>query len=308
MNAISIENLRKEYDGIVAVDGISFSVEEGEIFALLGPNGAGKTTTVRILTCQIKSTEGTAKIFGYDVNKDCSKIRRIIGIMPQETSLNELLTAEQNILFYGMLYDLPVREIKKRGKELLEAMGLFHRKDELVKNFSGGMKQRLSLIIALLHKPKILFLDEPTTGLDPQARRHIWEFIREINSEGTTIFLTTHYMEEADYLCDRVAIMDNGKIIALDTPAKLKNMMEREKILQIEMDYDEGVIEAIKSVNGVKQVSSEDGIIKIIVEDRKGLLLDIIRNVSDRNIKFIATVEPTLEDVFIVLTGKRLRD
>jgi len=160
----------------------------------------------------------------------------------------------------------------------------------------------------LLHKPKILFLDEPTTGLDPQARRHIWEFIREINNEGTTIFLTTHYMEEADYLCDRVAIMDNGKIIALDTPAKLKNMMEREKILQIEMDYDEGVIEAIKSVNGVKQVSSEDGIIKIIVEDRKGLLLDIIRNVSDRNIKSIATVEPTLEDVFIVLTGKRLRD
>ena len=308
MNAISIENLRKEYDGIVAVDGISFSVEEGEIFALLGPNGAGKTTTVRILTCQIKSTEGTAKIFGYDVNKDCSKIRRIIGIMPQETSLNELLTAEQNILFYGMLYDLPVREIKKRGKELLEAMGLFHRKDELVKNFSGGMKQRLSLIIALLHKPKILFLDEPTTGLDPQARRHIWEFIREINNEGTTIFLTTHYMEEADYLSDRVAIMDNGKIIALDTSAKLKSMMEREKILQIEMDYDEGVIEAIKSVNGVKQVSSEDGIIKIIVEDRKGLLLDIIRNVSDRNIKSIATVEPTLEDVFIVLTGKRLRD
>ncbi|MCD6447502.1 MAG: ATP-binding cassette domain-containing protein [Thermoplasmata archaeon] len=308
MNAISIENLRKEYDGIVAVDGISFSVEEGEIFALLGPNGAGKTTTVRILTCQIKSTEGTAKIFGYDVNKDCSKIRRIIGIMPQETSLNELLTAEQNILFYGMLYDLPVREIKKRGKELLEAMGLFHRKDELVKNFSGGMKQRLSLIIALIHKPKILFLDEPTTGLDPQARRHIWEFIREINNEGTTIFLTTHYMEEADYLCDRVAIMDNGKIIALDTPAKLKNMMEREKILQIEMDYDEGVIEAIKSVDGVKQISDEDGIIKIIVEDRKGLLLDIIRNISDRNIKSIATVEPTLEDVFIVLTGKRLRD
>jgi len=308
MNAISIENLRKEYDGIVAVDDISFSVEEGEIFALLGPNGAGKTTTVRILTCQIKANGGAAKIFGYDVNKDCSKIRRIIGIMPQETSLNELLTAEQNILFYGMLYDLPVKEAKKRGEELLEAMGLFHRKDELVKNFSGGMKQRLSLIIALLHKPKILFLDEPTTGLDPQARRHIWEFIKEINNEGTTIFLTTHYMEEADYLCDRVAIMDNGKIIALDTPAKLKSMMEREKILRIEMDYDEGVIEAIKNVDGVKQISDEDGIIKIIVEDRKGLLLDIIRNISDRNIKSIATVEPTLEDVFITLTGKRLRD
>ena len=308
MNAISIENLRKEYDGIVAVDGISFSVEEGEIFALLGPNGAGKTTTVRILTCQIKANGGAAKIFGYDVNKDCSKIRRIIGIMPQETSLNELLTAEQNILFYGMLYDLPVKEAKKRGEELLEAMGLFHRKDELVKNFSGGMKQRLSLIIALLHKPKILFLDEPTTGLDPQARRHIWNFIKEINNEGTTIFLTTHYMEEADYLCDRVAIMDNGKIIALDTPAKLKSMMEREKILRIEMDYDEGVIEAIKNVDGVKQISDEDGIIKIIVEDRKGLLLDIIRNISDRNIKSIATVEPTLEDVFITLTGKRLRD
>ncbi len=308
MKAISIENLRKEYDGIVAVDGISFDVEEGEIFALLGPNGAGKTTTVKILTCQLRATEGNAKIFGLDIGKDCSRIRKIIGIMPQETSLNEFLTAEQNILFYGMLHDLPAKEIKRRARVLLKEMNLFERKDELVKNFSGGMKQRLSLIVALIHKPKILFLDEPTTGLDPQARRRIWEFIEEINKEGTTVFLTTHYMEEADYLCDRVAIMDNGKIIALDSPSELKRTMEREKIIQIDMNYDEETLEKIKGVDGVKHVSGEDGKIKIIVDDRKGLLLDIIKNISDRNIRAISTVEPTLEDVFIALTGKRLRD
>ena len=308
MKAISIDKLKKVYDGVVAVDGISFHVEEGEIFGLLGPNGAGKTTTVKMLTCQIKATKGKASIFGYDINKDCNKIRKIIGIMPQETSLNELLTAEQNILFYGMLYGLSRKKIKERGEKLMKAMDLFHRKKDLVKNFSGGMKRRLSLIIALLHQPKILFLDEPTTGLDPQARRYIWEFIKDIKEKGSTIFLTTHYMEEADYLCDRVAIMDNGRIIAMDSPSKLKSMIEKEKILRIEVDFEENVLEEIKKIDGVKQVIHSDGILKIIVEDRKGLLLDILKNLSDKNIKYIETVEPTLEDVFIALTGKKLRD
>ena len=308
MKAISVSKLKKTFNGVVAVDGISFDVEEGEIFGFLGPNGAGKTTTVRILTCQLKATGGKASIFGYDINKDCNEIRRLIGILPQETSLNELLTAQQNILFYGILYDLPKKVIKRRGEELLSIMGLEHRKNDLVKNFSGGMKQRLSLVLAMLHEPKLLFLDEPTTGLDPQARRHIWKFIKEINSQGTTIFLTTHYMEEADTLCNRVAIIDSGKIITIGSPAELKSRMEKEKILEVEVDCDENTINDLKNVPGVKQVSYANGLLKIIVEDRKGLLLDIVKNLSDKNIKSISTAEPTLEDVFISLTGKRLRD
>jgi len=187
-------------------------------------------------------------------------------------------------------------------------MELSHRKKDLVKTFSGGMKQRLNLILALLHKPKLLFLDEPTTGLDPQARRRIWEFIKEINEQGTTIFLTTHYMEEADNLADRVAIIDNGKIISLGKPSELKRKMRKEKILEVEIEHDERIADSIKTVEGVKQLTYENGKLRIIVEDRKGLLLDIVRVLSDKNIKSLITAEPTLEDVFIYLTGKRLRD
>ncbi len=308
MKAIYVSNLKKYFNGIKAVDGISFEVEEGEIFALLGPNGAGKTTTVKMLTCQLKPTDGKANIFGYDIIKNASKIRKLIGIVPQEKALNELLTAEQNLYFYGMLYDLPKKKIRKKADELLSIMELEKRKKELVKNFSGGMKQRLNIILALLHEPKLLFLDEPTTGLDPQARRHIWEFIKKINKEGTTIFLTTHYMEEADNLCNRVAIIDNGKIIEMDTPSNLKKKLEKEKILEIEIEYDEKMVQKIKEIKGIKQAIYSDGFLKLIVEDRKKLLLDIVKVLSDRNIKSIETLEPTLEDVFIALTGKRLRD
>ena len=312
MSAIVVENLKKYFNGIKAVDGVSFEVEEGEIFALLGPNGAGKTTTVRLLTCQIKPTEGKASVFGYDIVKEGNKIRKLIGIVPQERALNELLTAEQNLYFYGMLYDLPKRQIKRKIDELLPIMGLEYRRKELVKNFSGGMKQRLSIILALLHEPKLLFLDEPTTGLDPQARRHIWKFIREINDKGTTVFLTTHYMEEADNLCNRVAIIDNGKIIALDKPSNLKRKLEREKIVEIEVDIEtdaeKKLLEKLKGIEGIKHLNYSNGILKLFVEDRKGLLLDVIKTLSEKNIKAMATVEPTLEDVFISLTGKRLRD
>ena len=308
MKAIEVQNLKRVFDGIIAVNDISFDVEEGEIFGFLGPNGAGKTTTVKMLTCQLVPSEGEAKVFGYDIRKECNIIRKIIGIVPQEASLHELLTAEQNIFFYGMLYDIQKKEIRRRAEELLSAMELSHRKKDLVKTFSGGMKQRLNLILALLHKPKLLFLDEPTTGLDPQARRRIWEFIKEINEQGTTIFLTTHYMEEADNLADRVAIIDNGKIISLGKPSELKRKMRKEKILEVEIEHDERIADSIKTVEGVKQLTCENGKLRIIVEDRKGLLLDIVRVLSDKNIKSLITAEPTLEDVFIYLTGKRLRD
>jgi ABC-2 type transport system ATP-binding protein len=305
--AIEVKGLSKAYDGVPAVDEISFNVRKGEIFGFLGPNGAGKSTTVKMLTSQLPLTAGRVRVFGYEVTQ-AGIVRKLIGIVPQELSLNELLTAKQNMSFYGTLYGVPRKKIEEKAEELLSIMELRHRQNELVKNFSGGMKQRLNIILALLHNPKVLFLDEPTTGLDPQARRRIWDFIKEINGQGTTIFLTTHYMEEADYLCDRVAIIDEGKIVAMDTPFELKKKLEKEEVVEIRIDYDDNLIKDVESVRNVKQVGYADGALKVIVKDRKGLLLDIVKSLSRRNIKSLSTVEPSLEDVFVALTGKRLRD
>ena len=307
MNAISVHDLCKNFNGVIAVDNVSFNVMEKEIFGFLGPNGAGKSTMVQILTSQLPSSSGTAQIFGNDIAQ-ARMVRSLVGIVPQEVSLNELLTAKQNILFYGTLYSVPRKKIEEKAEKLLSIMELQHRKNDLVKTFSGGMKQRLNIILALLHNPKVLFLDEPTTGLDPQARRRIWEFIKDINGQGTTIFLTTHYMEEADRLCDRVAIIDEGKIIAIDTPFELKKKLRREAVVEIKMDYDDMLIRDVEGVSDVKQVSYANGTLKLIVKERKGLLLDIMKNLSSRNIKSLTTLEPNLEDVFLALTGKRLRD
>ena len=307
MNAISVHNLCKNFNGIIAVDNVSFNVMEKEIFGFLGPNGAGKSTMVQILTSQLPSSSGTAQIFGNDIAQ-ARMVRSLVGIVPQEVSLNELLTAKQNILFYGTLYSVPRKKIEEKAEKLLSIMELQHRKNDLVKTFSGGMKQRLNIILALLHNPKVLFLDEPTTGLDPQARRRIWEFIKDINGQGTTIFLTTHYMEEADRLCDRVAIIDEGKIIAIDTPFELKKKLRREAVVEIKMDYDDMLMKDVQNIRDVKQVNYANGTLKLIVKERKGLLLDIMKNLSSRNIKSLTTLEPNLEDVFLALTGKRLRD
>ena len=307
MNAISVHDLCKNFNGVIAVDNVSFNVMEKEIFGFLGPNGAGKSTMVQILTSQLPSSSGTAQIFGNDIAQ-ARMVRSLVGIVPQEVSLNELLTAKQNILFYGTLYSVPRKKIEEKAEKLLSIMELQHRKNDLVKTFSGGMKQRLNIILALLHNPKVLFLDEPTTGLDPQARRRIWEFIKDINGQGTTIFLTTHYMEEADRLCDRVAIIDEGKIIAIDTPFELKKKLRREAVVEIKMDYDDMLMKDVQNIRDVKQVNYANGTLKLIVKERKGLLLDIMKNLSSRNIKSLTTLEPNLEDVFLALTGKRLRD
>ncbi len=307
MNAISVHDLCKNFNGVIAVDNVSFNVMEKEIFGFLGPNGAGKSTMVQILTSQLPSSSGTAQIVGNDIAQ-ARMVRSLVGIVPQEVSLNELLTAKQNILFYGTLYSVPRKKIEEKAEKLLSIMELQHRKNDLVKTFSGGMKQRLNIILALLHNPKVLFLDEPTTGLDPQARRRIWEFIKDINGQGTTIFLTTHYMEEADRLCDRVAIIDEGKIIAIDTPFELKKKLRREAVVEIKMDYDDMLIRDVQNIRDVKQVNYANGTLKLIVKERKGLLLDIMKNLSSRNIKSLTTLEPNLEDVFLALTGKRLRD
>lgn len=307
MNAVEVNGLVRKFDSLTAVNEISFDIKEGEIFGFLGPNGAGKSTTVNMLTCQIRKTSGDAKIFGTDIG-DAKKIRKKIGIVPQEMSLNGLLTAKQNLFMYASLYDVPKKEIDRKSEELLDAMGMLKRKNDLVKTFSGGMKQRLNVILGLMHKPEILFLDEPTTGMDPQARRMIWDFIKNINKEGMTIFLTTHYMEEADCLCDRVAVIDEGRIQAIDTPMNLKRKLKEQDIIMVQVEYDEKIVSDIEAVEGVNKAVYEKGVLKLYITDRDRLLLDIAKALSERPIRSISSVEPTLEDVFISITGKSLRD
>ena len=223
---IQVENLVKCFGALKAVRDISFQVREGELFGFLGPNGAGKTTTINILCTLLTPTSGKALVAGHDVVQYPTEVRRSIGIIFQDPSLDERLTALENLKFHAMLYHLPRKKTAERMEMLLEMVGLSERRDDLVKTFSGGMKRRLEIVRGLLHYPKVLFLDEPTLGLDPQTRNHIWNYVRELRQkEGLTLFLTTHYMEEADQ-CDRIAIMDEGKIIALDTPAAFKQRLE----------------------------------------------------------------------------------
>ncbi len=222
MEAIKVDHLTRRYNGLVAVDSISFSVEQGEVFGFLGPNGAGKTTTINMLCTLLKPTSGIAQVGCCDVSKEPNKVRREIGIIFQDPSLDDRLTADDNLRFHGYLYHMKREMIEERIPEVLELVELGDRRGEIVKKFSGGMKRRLEIARGLMHRPKILFLDEPTIGLDPQTRAHIWEYILKMRREtGLTIFMTTHYMQEAE-VCDRIAIIDHGNIVALDSPAKLK--------------------------------------------------------------------------------------
>jgi len=223
VNEISIlmDNIVKRFEDVIAVDGVSLQVKEGELFGLLGPNGAGKTTTVNILCGLIKPTSGNAMVGGYDVQKENTKVKELIGVCPQETAIYPYLTGAENVELFGNLYTLDKNTLRVRQKMLFEKMGLTQDAKRRVEKYSGGMKRRLSLIMALIHDPQIIFLDEPTIGMDPQSRRAVWDFMVELKKESKTIFLTTHYMEEAEALCDRVGIIDRGKLIALDSPKEL---------------------------------------------------------------------------------------
>ena len=236
-NIIEVRNLVKKFGKIIAVDDISFEVKENEIFGFLGPNGAGKTTTINIICTLISKTAGEVSLCGYDVSRERNMVRNSIGLVFQDPSLDDRLTARENLYFHALLYNIPRYDIKKRSEEVLKIVNLSKRKNDLVQTFSGGMKRRLEIARGLLHEPKVLFLDEPTLGLDPQTRRKIWEKIKELNkgNSNITILITTHYMEEADELADRICIMDHGKIIALDTSKNLKRQLSGD-IIDIEFD------------------------------------------------------------------------
>ena len=219
--AIQVENLKKKYNRLTAVDGISFSVKKGEVFGFLGPNGAGKTTTMKMIQCVSPKTSGELKVFGLDVNHSQEEIKQVMGVVPQMDNLDPDFSVLGNLIQYSRYFDIPVDEAKKRANELIDYVQLNEKKDSSIDKLSGGMKRRLVLARAMINNPKLLILDEPTTGLDPQARRNLWELVKNIQARGTTVIITTHYMDEAEYLCDRVAIIDSGNIVAMDSPDKL---------------------------------------------------------------------------------------
>ena len=309
MFAIKVENLTKEFDGLVADDNVSFDIETGEIFGLLGPNGAGKTTILSMLSTILKPTSGTAIVNDLDILKDEDGVRKSIGIVFQDQSLDDELTAYENMDFHGRLYRIPKNIRQERTEELLKLVELEDRKDSLVKTFSGGMRRRLEIARGLLHHPKVLFLDEPTLGLDPQTRNHLWQYIENLNKEkDITIILTTHYMDEADKLCERVAIIDLGKIIALDTPQKLKEDLGGDVITIKSPDADK-IYSKIKA-SWVKNIESHDGFVTINLESAEKHITEIVNLSSQNNIDIesLSIHKPTLEDVFLNFTGKTIRE
>ncbi len=314
MYSIETKSLSKSFDNVTAVDDISFSVNTGEVFGFLGPNGAGKSTTIMILTTLLKPTSGHALISGFDVMKHSKKVRASIGYVQQESTVDEYLTGRENLILQAKLHHIPKNEIDQRIDDVLELIGLVDKQDQAVVTYSGGMRKRLDIVGGLLHRPKVLFLDEPTVGLDIQTRRKIWDYIRKIHDEfQMTILVTTHYMEEADKLCDRVGIIDHGKIQVVDSPENLKNAMGNEVIsLDIEQtgNYDLFLNE-IKKIKFVNRINNDDGTTLTLFASNGTKVIPKIFDIAskfDTTITSISLTRPTLDDVFISYTGHKIRD
>lgn len=307
---ITVEDLVKKFNGHTAVDGVSFEINRGEIFGLLGPNGAGKSTIISILCCLLEPTLGSVIIDGSEIRRNANNIKKIIGVVPQEISLYHTLTARENLAFYGKIYGLSGRALKTRVEALLDMVGLTERADDLLEGYSGGMKRRINIAAALLHEPSILYLDEPTTGVDPQSRRRIYDTIQDLNRQGMTVLLTTHQMEDAEKLCHRIAIMDKGKLIALDTLKGLLELVgESDLIHVLAPEILPGPVESIKRMPDVQKVSLDDGNMSIqLVRGRESLvgIIDILTS-SKTQVESIYIKEPDLETLFLHLTGTKLR-
>lgn len=304
MSIIKVKNLVKRFDGLAAVDDISFEVDEGTIFGFLGPNGAGKTTTINILCTLLLPTSGSASIAGYDCKKEPSDVRKSIGIVFQDTTLDKDLTAYENLMFHSYLYNVKRSKMKERIHDALHFIGMYERRNDLVKKFSGGMKRRLEVARGLLHRPGVLFLDEPTLGLDPQTRANLWEFIVELpQKHNVTVFMTTHYMEEAE-VCDRIAIIDNGRIIAVDTPNELKKTLGGD-VIYIRTSDNKKALSEIEKKFGLN-VSEKDGELFMTCSMGDACIPEIIRNIS--GVQSARLQRPTLNDVFLKMTGKDIRE
>jgi len=314
MNSIEINSLTKSFGDFNAVDSITLKIESGEIFGFLGPNGAGKSTTMMILTTLLKPTSGNALVQGYDVQSQGKKVRENIGFVQQEISVDEYLTGRENLLLQARISRISKSEISSRIDEVLDLVELTEKQDQASITYSGGMRKRLDIASGLLHRPKVLFLDEPTVGLDIQTRRKIWEYIRKIHKEfGMTIFLSTHYMEEADKLCDRIGIIDHGKIQAIDKPSTMKNALGNDRIsftLVDGIDKRDSLIEKIQDINFVKEIKMKEDEITVFSSQSTDVIPRIFQISNDMRMKIntISLAQPTLDDVFISYTGHNLRD
>jgi ABC-2 type transport system ATP-binding protein len=305
MNIIEVRNLTKKFNDLTAVDNVSFEVKRGEIFGFLGPNGAGKSTTINILSTVLSSTKGEAFINNFSILSQRDEVRKSIGLVFQDPSLDDRLTAEENLRFHARLYAVPSDEYKKREKEVLNLVDLWDRRNEVVKNFSGGMKRRLEIARGLIHYPAVLFLDEPTLGLDPQTRVHLWDYILKLKSEKEmTIFMTTHYMNEAEN-CDRIAIIDHGRIIALDTPDNLKAKVG-EDVIRMKSD-DKAFLKKELEEKYKIEVKEEDDVLRIEVVNG-GQFLPRLFNELTTKINAVELRKPTLDDVFLNFTGHAIRE
>ena len=309
--AIEVLNLQKSFGENHAVQGISFEVQQGEIFSLLGPNGAGKTTTISMLSCLLRPNDGDARIMGHSIRTDGMGVKSVLGVVPQEIALYEDLTARENLNFWGKMYGLRGSTLKTRVAEVLDVIGLADRANERVGKYSGGMKRRVNIGVALLHKPKVIYMDEPTVGIDPQSRRNILDSVVALKEQGMTVLYTTHYMEEAQELSAHIAIMDHGKMIASGTHDELVKLIGGQTRIDLTLNMDgAAVIQDWRAIEGVERITTDDGIVSVLVADSNLILPRLFETASRHSIRITSVDirEPNLEAVFLHLTGRALRD
>jgi len=314
MNAIlEVQNLVKKYGEFIAVNGISFEIQEGEIFSLLGPNGAGKTTTISMLSTLYSPTSGDAVIGGHSITKEPMAVKQVIGVVPQELALYEDLTARENLVFWGQMYGLSGKSLNNRVDEVLEQIGLTDKAKNRIKTYSGGMKRRVNIGVGLLHRPRLLFMDEPSVGIDPQSRRAILDTVKDLNRQGMTVLYTTHYMEEAQELSNRVGIIDHGELIALGTQKELTQQVGETETLILHIGENDDSESLAKSLNGIKDVleaSAGDHEVSVVAQEAEEVLAAVVTRANERGVRIrsIDIREPNLEAVFLHLTGRALRD
>jgi len=309
---VEVGGLVKRFGDLTAVDHVDFSIAEGEIFGLLGPNGAGKTTTISMISGLLEPTEGDVIVDGASVRKQPVAVKRVLGVVPQEIALYPTLTARENLSFWGKMYGLSGKELSSAVDEALELAGLADRAKERIEKYSGGMKRRINIAAGILHKPRVLLMDEPTVGIDPQSRNHILEQVKELNAAGMTVLYTSHYMEEVEFLCDRVAIVDHGKVIAMGTIDELRKLVGDADIVRVGVDdtLDDEALAAVRAVPGVSKAERADSALEILAADGAAALAGIITALAEvgEKVHSAEVIEPNLESVFLHLTGKSLRD
>ncbi len=309
--AIEVRDLQKSFGDNHAVEGVSFDVQQGEIFSLLGPNGAGKTTTISMLSCLLRPDRGDARVMGHSIREEALQVKAVLGVVPQEIALYEDLSARENLTFWGKMYGLRGLPLRRRVDEVLDVIGLTDRAKERVGKYSGGMKRRVNIGVALLHKPRVIYMDEPTVGIDPQSRRNILDSVVALKDGGMTVLYTTHYMEEAQELSDHIAIMDHGRMIACGTHEELVKLVGQQTRIDLTVNTEAGkVMGAWKTVEGVTSLSAEEGLITVLVADSNVVLPRLFETATrlSARITSVDIREPNLEAVFLHLTGRALRD